>query len=102
MSNQSNIVTTKDIFQAIKDEYINSGDWYEKSENEIHKDVEDGRSVMIRLDGNLIDMRLSRTGYYTSMCFNPHDRTEFRESVEQVKHQFRNTEAKWRDNPTGW
>lgn len=102
MSNQSNIVTTKDIFQAIKDEYLKSGEWYEKSEKEIHKDVEDGRSVMIRLDGNLIDMRLSRTGYYTSMGFNPHDRREFRASVAQIKYEFRNTENKWRNNPTGW
>ena len=95
MKNET-LITAKDIFNGMKAEYLKQ-DWEEDSPKEFHKKVEGDRVLMIRLDGNYIDMRLSRTGLYTSRFTNAHSSTEYplNTSVKEFMNQFDTTANKW-------
>lgn len=90
------IITTKDIFEGMKAEYLKQG-WIEHSDKEIHKEVKSGRLLIIRLDGCCIDMRLSRSGNFTSRHNNDHSESEhpLRSTISDFMNQFNSTAKGW-------
>lgn len=93
----SSLVNSKDVFEAVKAEYLKSG-WSEKNENEIVKDTEHGRNLIMRLSGDYIDLRMNYTGEYTSVVYNEFDKSELEITVQELKDQFSNTEQTWREH----
>lgn len=95
------MITAKDVFEAMKDEYLKNGA-YVISDTEFHKKVDEKRDLMIRLGHNYIDMRLSRTGLYTSRHLNPHPVSEcpLSSTVNEFMNQFESTAQRWIDTPS--
>lgn len=102
MSNTT-LITVKEVFQAMKREYLKNGA-YAISDKEFHKKVDANRELMIRLGDNYIDMRLSRTGLYTSRCLNPHPASEcpLSYTVCEFITQFDSTAKKWLKSPSAY
>lgn len=99
MKNEA-LVTAKDIFDAIKAEYIR-GEWFEFSNTEIHKKLVLDKVVMLRVDGPYIDMRMSGTSNFTARHITPHHDHVLTKCVNEFKQQFAIFEREWVDDLIG-
>ncbi|AMW80666.1 hypothetical protein AMD27_17260 (plasmid) [Acinetobacter sp. TGL-Y2] len=88
------MINSTDVFNAVAAQLTQSG-WVTRNDKEIEKPVNEKQTLIMRVCGTQIDMRLSLTSNYTSIHFNDHSKDKLNQSSKLVIKQMASFERDW-------